>query len=237
MNRHTLANGLRIVHHEDPTTQMVAVNLLYNVGARHEDAEDTGRRQQRETGLSARIEPDGMGVITIRLPPAELGAAMAAIDAAVMTTNHHPSASMDASEAGTATRTSLARQRATAFLTLLTNGGMRVSTELIVHIRADGNHLHDGTPINDHAVARLLPAAFVRAMIHDAEGHPIDVSGRHRYPTDRQKLVVKERQPACDCGATSFLVYHHEPPFEESHRTVVDELQIKCGRCHRDRHR
>ena len=42
MNRHTLANGLRIIHHEDPTTQMVAVNLLYNVGARHEDAEHTG---------------------------------------------------------------------------------------------------------------------------------------------------------------------------------------------------
>lgn len=40
--RHTLANGLRIVHHEDTTTQMVAVNLLYNVGARNEDAEHTG---------------------------------------------------------------------------------------------------------------------------------------------------------------------------------------------------
>ena len=42
MNRHTLSNGLRIVHHEDPTTQMVAVNVLYNVGARHEDPKRTG---------------------------------------------------------------------------------------------------------------------------------------------------------------------------------------------------
>lgn len=42
MNRHTLSNGLRIVHHEDPTTQMVAVNVLYSVGARHEDPERTG---------------------------------------------------------------------------------------------------------------------------------------------------------------------------------------------------
>lgn len=42
IHRHTLANGLRIVHHEDTTTQMVAVNLLYNVGARNEDAEHTG---------------------------------------------------------------------------------------------------------------------------------------------------------------------------------------------------
>lgn len=42
MNRHTLSNGLRIIHHEDPTTQMVAVNVLYSVGARHEDPERTG---------------------------------------------------------------------------------------------------------------------------------------------------------------------------------------------------
>lgn len=42
IHRHTLNNGLRIVHHEDTTTQMVAVNLLYNVGARDEDAEHTG---------------------------------------------------------------------------------------------------------------------------------------------------------------------------------------------------
>ncbi len=42
IHRHTLANGLRIIHHEDTTTQMVAVNLLYNVGARNEDAEHTG---------------------------------------------------------------------------------------------------------------------------------------------------------------------------------------------------
>lgn len=42
MNRHTLPNGLRIVHHEDPTTQMVAVNVLYDVGARDEDPAHTG---------------------------------------------------------------------------------------------------------------------------------------------------------------------------------------------------
>lgn len=42
MNRHTLSNGLRIVHHEDPTTQMVAVNVLYDVGARDEDPAHTG---------------------------------------------------------------------------------------------------------------------------------------------------------------------------------------------------
>ena len=42
VNRHTLGNGLRIVHHEDLNTQMVALNVLYNVGARDEHPEHTG---------------------------------------------------------------------------------------------------------------------------------------------------------------------------------------------------
>lgn len=42
VNRHTLDNGLRVVHSEDLSTQMVALNLLYDVGAKDEDPEHTG---------------------------------------------------------------------------------------------------------------------------------------------------------------------------------------------------
>ncbi len=42
VNKHTLNNGLRIVHSQDETTQMVALNLLYDVGARDEDESHTG---------------------------------------------------------------------------------------------------------------------------------------------------------------------------------------------------
>lgn len=42
INRHVLSNGLRIVHHEDHSTQMVAINIVYNVGARDEDPSRTG---------------------------------------------------------------------------------------------------------------------------------------------------------------------------------------------------
>ena len=42
INRKTLSNGLRIVHHQDTGTQMVAVNTIYKVGARNEDPEHTG---------------------------------------------------------------------------------------------------------------------------------------------------------------------------------------------------
>ncbi|WP_289858170.1 pitrilysin family protein [uncultured Muribaculum sp.] len=38
----TLENGLRVIHHRDEATAMVALNVLYNVGARDEDAAHTG---------------------------------------------------------------------------------------------------------------------------------------------------------------------------------------------------
>ena len=42
VKRHTLANGLRVVHSYDPTTAMAAVNVLYNVGSRDENRQLTG---------------------------------------------------------------------------------------------------------------------------------------------------------------------------------------------------
>jgi predicted Zn-dependent peptidase len=41
-NRFTLANGLRVIVHEDHTTPMAVLNILYDVGARDEDADKTG---------------------------------------------------------------------------------------------------------------------------------------------------------------------------------------------------
>ena len=42
INRLTLENGLRLVHHEDTSTQMVALNIIYDVGARDEHPDHTG---------------------------------------------------------------------------------------------------------------------------------------------------------------------------------------------------
>ena len=42
VNRYTLQNGLRLIHSEDQSTQMVAINVLYNVGAKDEDKDHTG---------------------------------------------------------------------------------------------------------------------------------------------------------------------------------------------------
>ncbi|UKJ06544.1 M16 family metallopeptidase [Solitalea lacus] len=40
--RFTLDNGLRVLVHEDPTTPMAVLNVLYDVGARDEDPDKTG---------------------------------------------------------------------------------------------------------------------------------------------------------------------------------------------------
>lgn len=42
VNSYTLQNGLKLLHHKDATTMMVALNLLYKVGARNENPNKTG---------------------------------------------------------------------------------------------------------------------------------------------------------------------------------------------------
>lgn len=42
INKKTLENGLRLLHNEDRSTQMVALNIVYDVGARDEHPEHTG---------------------------------------------------------------------------------------------------------------------------------------------------------------------------------------------------
>ena len=41
-HKYTLSNGLRVIIHEDDSTPMVAVNVLYDVGARDEQQDKTG---------------------------------------------------------------------------------------------------------------------------------------------------------------------------------------------------
>ena len=42
INKYRLPNGLRLVHHEDRSTQMDAMNIVYDVGARDEHPDHTG---------------------------------------------------------------------------------------------------------------------------------------------------------------------------------------------------
>ena len=41
-DRFQLENGLKVIVHQDRSTPIVAMNILYNVGSRDEDPEKTG---------------------------------------------------------------------------------------------------------------------------------------------------------------------------------------------------
>jgi hypothetical protein len=206
--------------------------LLARWCVRNEDDRTRERRHRRHTHLSTHVDADGMATLVARLPVVLMGAVQAAIDTRVM------QGRAKAPDQPDADHLSLGHQRALALVDLLTDGdGARVLTEVIVHVRSDGCSLHDGTPIADNAVAALIDEAFLRVLIHDAEGHPINASGRQRHPHTRQRRVVDERQPCCvDCGGTDLLEYDHDPEFAVSRHTVIDELYRRCWRCHRARH-
>ena len=177
-----------------------------------------------------------MGVTTLRLPPLAHAALGAAIDAQVLVSKASAAASADASGRWP----SIAQQRADALLDLLFDGGgAAVSTEVVVHVRGDGCTMDDGTPVADHAVARLLPESFVRLLITEANRLPINASGRHRHPTARQQRVARERHAnrCVDCGSTDLLEDDHVPAYATTRRTHIDQLEPRCAVCHHHRHR
>lgn len=198
--------------------------------ARTSDADELARHQKRSRSVRRRIQPDGMVTYTMHLPPLTAGHLDAHLDAWVMAGRSRRNASADAP--------SIAQQHADAVAHLVANGSGGSTVELIIHVRGDGCSLDDGTPVPDSEVARLVPAAFIRALTHDAAGDPIGVSRRRRHPTTRQKRFVKERdRVCCDCGRADLLQYDHNPDYEQTRRTTVHELELRCGPCHRARHR
>ncbi len=208
--------------------------------ARKEKPEETDARQQAARALSTRVDLDGMTAGSFRLPPLEGAALLAAIDAILVQgrlARHDPEPDASADTSKAKTWPSVVQQRADALIELVRGGGSIVETEIVLHVGADGCTLDDGSPISESVVERIAPLSFVRALIVDAERRPINASGRHRHPTDRQRRVVKARDGACvDCGGSEFLQYDHEPAYAQSQHTLVDELYLRCWSCHRARH-
>jgi hypothetical protein len=199
--------------------------------ARRESAAETEARHLQARRFTWDVDDDGMDVGTFRLPPGDAAIITSAVDAHVR--RNRPDASADALR-----WPSIAQQRADALVEVMRSGGGQTLTEVVVHVRGDGCTLDDGTPIPDTVVERLARQAFLRALIHDAERRPINASSRRRHPTVRQRRVVYERDRCCvDCGSTDLLECDHDPPYEQTKRTVIDQLRLRCANCHHRRHR
>ncbi len=186
---------------------------------RHDDPEVIAERQHQARSVSWRTDGDGTVVITARLTPQNAGRVCAVLDQQVM-------------QADAAQGASLCQQRADAFVGCVTAGGGAVDSEVVVHVRIDGNTLEDGTPLADHAVTAMLPEAFVSLLMTDAERQPIDASPRRRFPTRRQRRVIDARHPECahpGCHARAFLQCDHVHPYIDGGPTIIANLQRLCG--------
>ncbi|MEO6629721.1 MAG: DUF222 domain-containing protein [Aquihabitans sp.] len=218
---------------------------------RTSSADALDRHHHRQRSVRWRNDPDGMVTFTLRLPPLTAALLIAWLTRWVMTSrtpgpNRRVGASADAS--------TVAQQHADAIKALVTTAAppstlpadprpgaghspARTETEVVIHVRADGCSFDDGTPISDTIVNAIAPTAFLRALIHDAQGRPINASGRQRHPSTRQKRVVKERDQVCrDCGRNQLLEYDHVPAYDTTGHTLIDELQLRCAPCHARRH-
>ena len=196
---------------------------------RNSDDHELERHQHEQRSITWRNEPDGMVTFSARLPPLVAGVLISRLTAHVMSTRQAAITSE--------LWPSLAQQHADALAQLLNDGTGALTTEVILHVRADGATLDDGSPLPMSVVERIAPESFIRALIHDADGRPVNASAKQRHPSTRQKRVVKERDQACvDCGATALLQYDHAPDYDLTHQTVVEELQLRCAPCHQRRH-
>jgi len=191
--------------------------------------EQLDAHQHNQRSIKWRTEADAMTVFTLRLPPMLAGILITMLTAAVMRSRPRP--------AKAETWPTVVQQHADALEHILTEGAGTLVTEIVLHVRGDGCTLDDGTPITDTVIEQLAPTSFLRAMIHDAQGHPVDVSNRRRHPTTRQKRLVKERDHTCtDCGRTDLLQYDHTPAHNQTGHTLTTELKLRCAPCHHKRH-
>jgi hypothetical protein len=182
--------------------------------------DDIAARQHAARSVKWRTEPDGMVVFTLRLQPHIAAILISVLSVLVMRSKTRREAD--------GTYPSTAAQYADAIEEILAAGTGTIDTEVIFHVRGDGATCDDGTPICDTIIAQLVPDAFLRVLIHDADAKPINASGKQRHPTARQRRVVKERDRSCvDCGRHDLAEYDHVPAYETSRRTIVDELQLR----------
>ncbi len=191
--------------------------------------------QVHQQGRAVRfhVEPDGSHTVVCRFPPLVGALVRAKLDAIVSRR-----AARGLSRNTDGSWATLAHQRCDGMRELIGDDDPTIAKELVIHLAGNGLRLDDGTPLPMHLLKDVADSAFLRALIHDAEGNPVNASSKRRSPTTRQKRVVQARDQGCvDCGTTDFLEFDHDPPFSESERTRTDELSLRCSACHRRRHR
>lgn len=199
-------------------------------------ADEMNAKQHASRSVSWRTDADGMYVFTARLLPID-GAALATnIDAAMMRDNTAAGGDL------------VGHQRCDAFLRILEADegptSSSASGDVVVYVTRNkyGKLVHtleDGTPLPDAQASELMCGATLRALVHDSNGNPIDVSPAAPGPSKRQYRLIKARDKHCQykrCRATAFLHAHHIQFRENDGPTAIANLTLLCSKHHRHIH-
>ncbi len=211
----------------------------------HLDPADLAALQHESRSLTWRVDTDGMVVICARLAPDAAAEVTATIDTLVAR-DRRPTHHAPAGTSSAGARPTLAQQRADALVAAVAGGGAKIQVEVLVNVgvRPDGSIwacLPDGTPVTGPGYSHLYDFAFVRLLLRDIDGRPIDATKRRRHPTPRQRRVIEARaghrcqEPGC--RSRQFLHVHHDIPYDTSHHTVTTECSMRCNHHHREWHR
>ena len=149
---------------------------------RNSNDEDLADYHQQKRSVKWRIEPDGMVSFSLQLPPLLAGILITFLITWVM--RSRPAAPTNVANTAGEWPT-VAQQHADALEALATNGPGTIDTEVVLHVKGDGNALDDGTPLPDSVVAALIPESFISALVQDAKGNPIDATNAAPKPTPK----------------------------------------------------
>ena len=113
--------------------------------------------------------------------------------------------------------------------------------DVITGRRYGGGVSATGDVLDRTQLSEMACTADRRQMVHDARGAPVDLTGTHRIYTEKQYLLMVERDGRCRVGGcespASRCQTHHMDEVGRGGATVVDRGVLLCETHHRWLHR
>jgi hypothetical protein len=110
---------------------------------------------------------------------------------------------------------------------------------VLLHVGAQGGHLHLGPGLNE-GLARYIGCDSRVRPIFEAQGKPVSVGRAFRTVPDRTRVVVEDRDRGCrvpGCDRRRWLHVHHLRAWQDGGPTDTPNLICLCQHHHRLHHR
>ena len=115
----------------------------------------------------------------------------------------------------------------------------RFMVHLVFDLSARTLELVDGEPLPPGLLAEIGVDAEVVGHVLSGDGRPLWLGRSRRLASREQWISLIARDRGCDdCAAPIALTEAHHPhEWEHGGRTDIDNLELKCHRCHANEHR